>query len=78
MRRSILGFLACSLLTGAAWAGEPTAAAPEVQVLDPTVADATALCAVDFAKWSDVEIPPECRNLGRWYEAVSSRPSAKA
>ena len=43
-----------------------------------TVADATALCAVDFAKWSDVTIPPECRQLVRWYEAVSARPSAKA
>ena len=43
-----------------------------------SVADATTLCAVDFAKWSDVEIPPECRHLRRWYEAVSARPSAKA
>lgn len=43
-----------------------------------TVADATALCAVDFAKWSDTGIPPECRNMHRWYEAVSARPSAKA
>lgn len=43
-----------------------------------TVADATTLCAVDFAKWSDTGIPPECRNMGRWYEAVSARPSAKA
>lgn len=43
-----------------------------------TVADATALAAVDFAKWSDVTIPPECRNLQRWYDAVSARPSAKA
>jgi glutathione S-transferase len=43
-----------------------------------TVADATALCAVDFAKWSDVGIPGECRHLARWYEAVSARPSARA
>lgn len=43
-----------------------------------TVADATALCAVDFAGWSDVGIPPGCRNLSRWYEAVNARPSAKA
>jgi glutathione S-transferase len=43
-----------------------------------SVADATTLCAVDFAKWSEVGIPPECRHLGRWYEAVSERPSAKA
>lgn len=43
-----------------------------------TVADATALCAVDFAKWSEVDIPSERGNLRRWYEAVSARPSAKA
>ncbi|MBV9747226.1 MAG: glutathione S-transferase [Acetobacteraceae bacterium] len=43
-----------------------------------TVADATTLCAVDFAKWSDLGIPDECRNLERWYHTVSERPSAKA
>ena len=42
-----------------------------------TVADATALCAVDFAKWTDLHIPPECTNMQRWYDAVSARPSAK-
>jgi len=42
-----------------------------------TVADATALCAVGFAKWSDVGIPPECGNMSRWYAAVSARPSAR-
>lgn len=43
-----------------------------------TVADATTLCAVDFAGWSDVKIPAEHRHLRRWYDAVSARPSAKA
>ena len=43
-----------------------------------TVADATALCAVDFAKWTDSEIPAECKHLKRWYDEVSTRPSAKA
>jgi len=43
-----------------------------------SVADATTLCAVDFAGWSDVKIPPECGHLQRWYDAVSARPSAKA
>ena len=43
-----------------------------------TVADATTLCAVDFAGWSDVAIPPECGHLRRWYDAVSARPSARA
>ncbi len=42
-----------------------------------TVADATTLCGVDFAKWSDVTIPADCPHLQRWYEAVSARPSAR-
>ena len=43
-----------------------------------TVADATALCAVDFAKWTDFEIPADCKHVKRWHTAVSARPSAKA
>ena len=43
-----------------------------------TVADATTLAAVDFAKWSEVTIPPASRHLQRWYDAVSTRPSARA
>ncbi len=43
-----------------------------------TIADATTLCGIDFAKWTDVDIPQECKHLRRWYEAVSARPSAKA
>ena len=43
-----------------------------------TVADATTLAAVDFAGWSEVKVPDTCRNLQRWYQAASHRPSAKA
>jgi len=43
-----------------------------------TIADITALVAVDFARLVKLRIVPEQRNLARWYEAVSSRPSAKA
>jgi len=43
-----------------------------------TIADITALCAVDFGRVSEIRIQPEQKNLARWYEAVSSRPSAKA
>lgn len=42
-----------------------------------SVADITTLCAVDFGKWSELDIPAECTHLRRWYEAVSARPSAK-
>ena len=43
-----------------------------------SVADITTLCGVDFAKWTDMDIPAECTHLRRWYGAVSARPSAKA
>lgn len=43
-----------------------------------TIADITTLCAVDFGKWTDFQIPAECKCMQRWYGAVSARPSAKA
>jgi glutathione S-transferase len=43
-----------------------------------TIADITALCALDFGRVSDIRIAPEQKHLQRWYDAVSSRPSAKA
>ena len=43
-----------------------------------SVADITALVAVDFLKPAKLARPPELVNLARWYDAVSSRPSAAA
>lgn len=43
-----------------------------------TVADITALVAMDFARPARVERPPGLENLGRWHTEVSARPSAKA
>lgn len=43
-----------------------------------SLADITALCAIDFAKWVKFEVPAECANVLRWYAAVSARPSALA
>ena len=43
-----------------------------------TVADITALCGVDFGKVSKITIQSDQKNLARWYEEVSARPSAKA
>jgi glutathione S-transferase len=43
-----------------------------------SIADITALCAVDFARVSKIRVQPEQKHLTRWYAAVSSRPSAKA
>lgn len=43
-----------------------------------SIADITALCTVDFNKVNQLGILPEQTHLQRWYNDVSSRPSAKA
>ncbi len=43
-----------------------------------TVADITALCAVDFMKPARLAMPEDCVNVKRWHADVSARPSAKA
>lgn len=43
-----------------------------------SVADITALCTIDFGKWIELDIPEKCKNLRRWYDEVSQRPSAAA
>jgi glutathione S-transferase len=43
-----------------------------------TVADITALVAVDFMKVSKLAVPDDLADLRRWREKVSARPSAAA
>jgi glutathione S-transferase len=43
-----------------------------------TIADITALCAIDFGRVSKIRIQPEQENLARWHVAVSGRPSGTA
>jgi glutathione S-transferase len=44
-----------------------------------TVADITAVCAIDFGKPSGIRIDPETQpNLAAWYKRVNERPSMKA
>ncbi len=43
-----------------------------------SVADITALVAVDFMKPARIQRPPDLKNLERWYQDVSTRPSARA
>ncbi len=43
-----------------------------------TIADITTMVGIDFGRPSKIRITPEQTNLTRWYQAVSSRPSAKA
>jgi glutathione S-transferase len=43
-----------------------------------SIADITALCAIDFGRIVDLRIAPEHVHLLRWRKAVADRPSAKA
>jgi glutathione S-transferase len=43
-----------------------------------SVADITALVAVDFMRVSKLAVPEEFANVRRWHQAVSSRASATA
>jgi glutathione S-transferase len=43
-----------------------------------SIADITALVAVDFMKVSKLAVPDELAHVRRWYGEVSARPSAKA
>jgi glutathione S-transferase len=61
-----------------AWLDEELAGRPFVAGDRYTIADITALCAIDFGRVVDIRIAPEQKNLARWHEAVSSRPSAKS
>jgi glutathione S-transferase len=42
-----------------------------------TAADIMAMAIVDFAKWLKITLPADATHALHWYEAVSSRPSAK-
>ena len=54
-------------------AGRPFVAGPRY-----SIADITALCAIDFGRVVEIRIEPAQQHLARWHEAVSRRPSAKA
>jgi glutathione S-transferase len=43
-----------------------------------TIADITALIGIDFGRTTKIRIQENQKNLTRWHQAVSSRPSAKA
>ena len=51
---------------------------PFVAGRDYSVADITALIAVDFMRPARIQRPAELTNLDRWHGEVSARPSAKA
>ncbi|MGH7986900.1 MAG: glutathione S-transferase family protein [Candidatus Binataceae bacterium] len=43
-----------------------------------SIADITAMIAIDFGRVSKIAIGPERKNLARWHGEVAARPSAKA
>jgi len=43
-----------------------------------SIADITALVGIDFGRTTGIKIAENQKNLARWHQAVSSRPSAKA
>ncbi len=51
---------------------------PYVAGADFTVADITAMVAVDFMRVSKLAVPETLTSLKRWHAAVSARPSAAA
>ena len=60
------------------WLNEVLADRPFIAGERYTIADISALCAIDFGRVSKIRIQPDQQHLARWYEVVSSRPSAKA
>ena len=61
-----------------AWLDQELADRPFIAGERFSIADITALCGIDFGRVVKLGIQPDQKNLARWYEAVSSRPSAKA
>jgi glutathione S-transferase len=43
-----------------------------------TIADITAMVAIDFGRISKIAIQPDQKNLARWHAEVAARPSTKA
>ncbi len=43
-----------------------------------TIADITAMIAIDFMKPARIAMPENCENIARWHKNVRSRPSAMA
>jgi glutathione S-transferase len=43
-----------------------------------SIADVSTLCAIDFGRWCQLDIPTHCKDVLRWYSEISSRPSVSA
>ena len=65
-------------LTRMAWLDGELAGRPFIAGDRYTIADITAQCGIDFGRVAGIRIDPAWKNLQRWHESVSARPSAKA
>jgi glutathione S-transferase len=65
-------------LTMLSMLNEQLSAHPFVAGGEFTMADITAMVGIDFMKPAKIDRPENLPNLDRWYDEVSSRPSAKA
>lgn len=63
---------------GLAWLDRELAARRFIAGDQFSIADITAVVAIDFGRVSKIAIKPDQRNLARWHAEVSARPSAKA
>jgi len=61
-----------------AWLDEVLGERPFIAGERFTIADITALCGIDFGRVTGIRIGSDQKNLARWHEAVSGRPSAGA
>jgi glutathione S-transferase len=43
-----------------------------------SVADISAMIALDFMKWAKLRVPEDLSHVRRWYAEVAARPSASA
>lgn len=63
---------------GLAWLDRELAARRFIAGDQFSIADITAVVAIDFGRVSKIAIKPDQPNLARWHAEVSARPSAKA
>jgi glutathione S-transferase len=63
---------------GLAWLDRELAARRFIAGEQFSIADITAMVAIDFGRVSKIAIKPDQTNLVRWHAEVAARPSAKA
>ena len=60
------------------WLNEELSGRPFIAGENYTIADISAMIAIDFMKPARLQIPENLDHLMKWYEGVKARPSARA